>query len=161
MQNTFRASASDWRPPSLAEGCLFSSLEKDKINWINYQVHTHKFHSKIQWLFQNVFDLIFEKFMALRPEQFNFLFFEPTELRFSKIEKKIEKIHLKTENKKRSWHIFSRLNIFFYLCILQDEICAFNIDQKPTLATAALGTHIWQSESSMEASYWLNKMCRK
>ena len=74
----------------------------------------------------------------IRPEQFNFLFFEPAELRFSKIEKKksIQKLKIK-----KGLRIFPFKLFFLYLCIFQDEICVFNFDRKPVQATAALDTH--------------------
>ena len=70
---------------------------------------------------------------ALRPEQFNFLFFDPTKLRFSKIEKKFLKNPSWRKRKiKKGLGIFPFKRFFLYLCLFRDEICAFNFDRKPT-----------------------------
>ena len=58
---------------------------------------------------ENIFYLVW-------PEQFNFLFFEPAELRFSKIGKKLKKsILAKTKNKLKGLGIFMFKHIFFVL----------------------------------------------
>ena len=57
--------------------------------------------------------LLYFTVLYFRPEQFNFLFFEPAKLRFSKIgKKKFKSIPAKTENKERSWYFHVQMYFF-------------------------------------------------
>ena len=65
----------------------------------------------------------------IRPEQFNFLFFEPAELRFSKIGKKKLKNPSRRKRKiKKGLGIFTFKRLFFCICAYFE----MKFDRKPT-----------------------------